>query len=1044
MDYSFVAIYPNINDDWESSSPFSGYSISVASSSPSPSRSASASNSASPSGSSSTSPSTSLSASPSSSESPSSSVSPSRSESASPSPSSSISGSVSLSNSPSSSPSPYFIEGFAFATITTASAGFSDTFTLIPNKLTSLGAISREFDPIGSTRSLSDNKIEGLGGVSKVNDFTFSIENIGSVVDPLKLLGRRVKFFMGTGSTLDISATCKFVGRIYNVEPNRKELIFTVRGQLQLWNKTVGTLTNFNSEVYKNKIYPITYGDFSDVYGYIPAVLNKDTNLIPDLVFSDKNLKTISDLYCWDDPSKQGSKAITGSDITFDSNFKYISMQANKGLYLVYDITNSYTQIDIWNPPTIIFEVSSVPSLDAHGVGVVGSIYEISGDSTKRYEFISSTSTFLIFTAMEEPTTISGTLDKVSGTGPATISFIWRSSIRNSSLVLETYDETYTAVTDSISNIQSKPSIIKVDNEYIYLYKNTDTRISNRYGYSSFTCSRGYQGSTKAAHTILSDVYLANSELSASKWLIKKDFPISSIGIPRWVSTNDYYTSSMPVPSIYNASGVTDVNGLCEIKIITTGVAEGPGLLVIDINFAPTDLQGDIQNIYLKGFFNVRSPLYYSSTAIVKSILLMGKGDKPIPSNSAWGPTSLDYGAIPFAKGVGNRIHIREDRANLYDYSDSDTQWSAVAFNYMRSFSGTMYEVGEIIFDNVSSSAVDAETDFSLYDPEISEVRYGRTYLSGSNGLIGNINQLESTRYFLAWYIYYTGLDDPGDDFWIEIGGVSFLIYFYVDPIKNQFWGRGQGRVDGSNNLIENPVSIVKDLLQNEVGVSSEYIGDFTTTETARSGWKMALTKFDSQIDLISLLDKICKQGGIGLKETYDGLLTPFSLTVPTSSTGLTVITSSRIVVDDTGNALWSQEYTSIDRLITALQAKYQLRNTDGLYMSQYNSTDSNLTIARNSIDEDRQVTIDLDCIRDVTTVGYLSTLMIRYLYKPIRIINMECTLDLHAISEGDWVRIIVTNINTAGGIYYLVTKVDLQPGYLDVKPSLKLTMWEF
>jgi len=421
----------------------------------------------------------------------------------------------------SSAPFPTLISasdtGYGFGTI--ASASFY-THKLLENVLASVGQIDRSIDIFRTNNKVISGEVEvkGIGGFASSGDFSFSLENSANNIVATKLLGHKIVVKLGNGTTMSESTNVEtvFVGKIYEVKPQRKFLDFVCRSNSELWNKEIGTETGFDVDsIYNSLIYPIIYGDYSDENGFMSLVpnINSNTGYLSSLITGDKKINIITELVVFDTSSER-SYGVLVADANIEISADNTDVALNKSIsaYITADVYAWQNEIKVWAPDYSIFELDSNSyTFDEHSQSVTGSIYyDSKGNYFEVLEYTGKLCKFSIFTSKYTEgenvlESVPFTLTKFYGQGPATLDIIYRTPIIRNDFTIETIKYLSVAGSNIIQksiNAPIEPVIVNLNGELLELYFVEDAADSiGHYAYSTFKCIRAVEGTVTGTHS---------------------------------------------------------------------------------------------------------------------------------------------------------------------------------------------------------------------------------------------------------------------------------------------------------------------------------------------------------------------------------------------------------------------------------------------------------------------------------------------------------------------------------------------------------------
>jgi hypothetical protein len=965
--------------------------------------------------------------------------------------------------------------GFVLGTITASSLS---SYVKVPGRLIEVGKIDRSVDIFET----SADELFGIGGVAKVNDVEFSLENVSSNITFVDLIGRTVKIIIGTGASMqDIGHTTVavlFTGKIWTVTPARDVYTFICRGNFSiLGEKEVGQVNEGESEIYKSKITPLHYGDLSDEYAFMPLVLSNQIDKDPQLIIDSKILFDISDFFCWDDASKLAYRAVQElSHVDLVTNKNTINFSRKyTDVILVDELNAVFKHMNIYDPPTVAFLIDSAPTL------TVGDTYihVIGLGLNPAYIYKEKIDDYYIFIGQQtyaDDESVPGVLSKVTGAvgSPANMDYSFRSSFLDPFLNLEqTTEERIDIINNGgsgvpdhrvYSQVKTQPLFIKMDSEVIQIIERKEHveiiaggALSTYIVYDYTRCSlvRECKGTVGEVHAASYVINKLEPELTAHRWLVRHVFPVRALSNWRTFTDGDQcYVEVVDGDLAKAIEGFTypavDASNFFKILLSCTGTPNNDALhLVMDLHFDPVSVNGEIATMYLLGYFQVYAD---------DSVILMSRGGKM--GNGAnigynlFKDSVSKYGDLVFRNTQYPYIKYSSDYYNRLVLDGSDTKiWSNNPIENNNSVRGYSLR-GAWIYNSLTS-----EHMYFLNDAASAEMQDTSGILTDDiRGTFDALNlekivDLNEANYRLV----LTNRVDTSALF--KLANLGFLIDFYVDPLAIPFWVRGKGRVYDSSTtyfngtadtLIENPVSVIEDICRQELGLTNDELDStsFTAAYNSRLNWKAAFSLFGDPIIFRDLVQKICKQFGMILTETPDGKLAPRVLDIPETTSGLTAISDSHTLRDSNNVIRYEESYTTLDLLITAFILKYKMRYTDELFMETINSADvswaSELASAAQVLDTTRLATFLFSMIRDLTTVERAGSLAIQYLYQPIRIIKWYTDLTYYAKTLGDWVTCSSSIIKNVSGKIYLIVDSSIQVPHRFTKTEITLTGLEF
>lgn len=953
-------------------------------------------------------------------------------------------------------------KGFVLGTSNICSA---TEYVFVPSKLADIQDIQRDVDVFRKSRTrLLEGRpqITGVGGLSKSGDFVFVLENVTDTVDEFGLLGRLVIATMrlnsnNIGSIFDEDVI--FKGRIFDMTPSKKGLSFTVRSKLQMLKDSVVGAPLSNADNNYAKIDPIIYGDLTDKEAYAPLkYAGEDISL--GLSVGSRVIKELSDLVVFDEGAEEGYSS--AEKVTVNGQVLAKSLDNREFVYSKLDRNPQDTTLYVFDPPIIAFKTDdTISDLEPRE-----SMYE---DSLgQAYVFVEEKEGYYLFSAPDTETYTappkSGILTKIDlgYSGPDTISFTWFSDILPSKLDL--MDEIYQNSAEEYVEAKPKPSILttSTEDELIFI-KYSEHDYVTEYGYYQGTrlyVERGYLGTDPVSILDGEELYIYDRSKSTRSWLFKHK--ISPVGVNK-VGSVGYLGSSSSSSDIitfdnelFSISKLNDLlrdpnsitsSDFFEVSFVHPELSEADFAYLIDLEFPKISLNAKIINIFIGGGYTGQTPEHGSTapdTGYINGSVGWLVGGNPLQLSTLYMDNiESDYTfqgifCSNFTGAFVKSMNASQPYAVFSKYPG--TALGGVAINAMATsmFFNTILAIG--------AKTADEETfDLKIKDPALlQDDRY-------FGAPIQTFDDLGSQRICLAFRVRSDGTASylNGKQLSFRVWAPHFIVHFAVDPTKTKIWWRGKGRVDDSNDLIESPAAVTLDILKSELGVTDAEINwdTFNAALASRVDWKMAFSLHDQPIKFDSLMQKICEQSGLVMGEDLQGRITLTSITPPTSSSGLRSIDT--LLLDEGANlADWEEEFSAIDTLFTDLITYYQHNDLSDKYRNaieknEVTGLEALLLKAKNILDEDRPVALNLDLIRDYSTAVRLANLAGVYNSLPIRFITMRLPLEYKDYRQGEWVTINSPHVPRTLGKIYNIVETTIQPGYLETDPYVKIKVFE-
>lgn len=223
-------------------------------------------------------------------------------------------------------------------------------YTVWTSRLTDISDIDQSIDIITDS-------------VAKLPEVDFTLLNMDNAIDARLYMGRKVQVRMGYGTTMSIATSDIFAYMtIYNVVSENKRVKFKAQGNMKMWDKEIGTKVPEDvDDQFKGKIYPITYGNWTDSFSYAPTILNKRILKYPDLIIDTMPvLSSAPILYCYDNQAKRNYRLNQSFDINANHNrLSYFNATAAT-LHQAIGELDETLWID--NYSSIIFDTSTIGS----------------------------------------------------------------------------------------------------------------------------------------------------------------------------------------------------------------------------------------------------------------------------------------------------------------------------------------------------------------------------------------------------------------------------------------------------------------------------------------------------------------------------------------------------------------------------------------------------------------------------------------------------------------------------------------------------------
>ena len=572
---------------------------------------------------------------------------------------------------------------------------------------------------------------------------------------------------------------------------------------------------------------------------------------------------------------------------------------------------------------------------------------------------------------------------------------------------------TKTLVYESIVN-ENNPAriILKIDDEIIEVLR--DKPFSN----FDYKVDRGLFGTAPAFHTSEATVYQQNAE-------------------------NSLYT--MKCQHIFYATGITGFE-----KVINSYTGQYVTIVQeSDLTSRENILEHDGQARLLTGY-----SILHENTVATDRDDAFGFVFQP-PSVEANVVFSSWILAASIETDLKNTIDTAEVMVSqLFLYVDTNEQSSIVApVNFSTPYRKTTFDNTAGVNDKVFPTGFTANGKLSdLFSSKL----YGKVHME---------LDFEQTSPAIKELCYYQFL----------LNRIGIRADFLVSPIRYDPYWKGKGRENpggyfngSSGDLLENPSSIIEDFCRNDVlGMSSTNLNNdsFDDFYTDKTNYKLATaiyTKTTKQPNFRDILAFYLRNAN-GM--AYENYASEISLVSWDSVTPTRTLDNSEIQVDGKkfSDVKWS--YTETSKVITSIEIRYKpilplsneyagviyckrsedpepvdvcnFANVEGGIYSGYLQTGYDTT------GEERPLNITLDGVRDSATAELIAKQLIEMLYKPLVLIDANCTYKAMDIEFGDK---IYTDIDVLpsviNGKTWMVIGQRITPN-IRKDPSIKLKLME-
>jgi len=221
---------------------------------------------------------------------------------------------------------------------------------------------------IGITGNLFDNPI------AEVAKMTFTIENLTGFYDDLRCLGvnfngRKVTVYIVFDTqVVEANSVAVLTGVITEATPQKFRVRFSILGKSFFRNKEIGEQVNeFALERFRGKIFPITYGDWTDENAWAPTIVENVYRKIPDFVMDTQKWKRFDAIYGYDEDVNRGYRAgnVEGTDFSINASKNRIRGFLDTTAELFGTIGKTNTVFPVKNLDQLTYHTSSSSAIPA-------------------------------------------------------------------------------------------------------------------------------------------------------------------------------------------------------------------------------------------------------------------------------------------------------------------------------------------------------------------------------------------------------------------------------------------------------------------------------------------------------------------------------------------------------------------------------------------------------------------------------------------------------------------------------------------------------
>lgn len=988
-----------------------------------------------------------------------------------------------------SSENGFFISNVPNQTVT----GYVD----LPSLLVSLGTINRSVDILSSSGLTSDATLDGVGGLTKIGDWNFILNNINNIISPLMLMGRKI--------TVKVEDTTIFTGRIYKCDPTRNNIKFIVRSNFLLWDKEIGTVIESDLDSSNNKIIPIIYGDFTSEGSYIPLIVDIEDDRSIKCYTSEQTLYEITNIFVWDSNRLVADMTTNGlDDLTISAEKTDISFKQETDITLEANLTdtNSLDIVYLNVLPTIGIQFTTSPSFTN------GWIFKSTNNGDNYYRYIEKIGNIYIFEVGKDEDDLEYFLDPQYGNFDSL-----KPSESTNAFIRVTTSATYTV--DSVSDIFVPPifarqidwdaetsvlhwtnsiagpqfdyndmvrsRIIQIDDEKMLVYQSVPVYNTSAYTfYSKHEVFRGYSNTSIVTHNYTTATVSIKQDIEDNtEYTVKMKTVIPITTLSNWrtlfyiydggsgytkghknvrevVDTMlnfDYFLNNFSYQDtdtgkliIYMKDFVSDIDHSDYWGGTITTVW---GSLLLDLELGQTtDISGEISGIWLLGSYEVERVGGSPGTDIVgDGISLIYTTGISLGMRSTEDSVNFKRVGINLYNASLLGLNRNNDKLGLSQYIFDGTKFDLSYLHILSDIVSWEPGIDSLTFEAYSNNPATGsiwEKSFPLTGTW-EQYGTGRKYTTGTvtdPKMPKTLEDFYKQRFVLQLHgqSEKTGGLYTGTNF--KINNVGFLVEYTVDVRETDLWFQCKGRINSSGALLTNPVDIIEDILLDEVGLTSGDIDSTTFTAAATASTSTcAFALYDKQILSSKILKTICKEHGLILGELSNGKAACFNINDDTS---VYTIANSDILLNSDNTPYYEESITSLDNLITELTIKYEKRYTDDTFLSQYIPSGI-FDEAIYYLDQERTVTVETETIRDSTSATVLSINMSTFYTLPLRKITLHCdSANVNTLIPGQWIDFASeTYVKNVTDNKYLILETDNVLAYGNTKPKTTLTLLE-
>jgi len=411
------------------------------------------------------------------------------------------------------------------------------------------------------------------------------------------------------------------------------------------------------------------------------------------------------------------------------------------------------------------------------------------------------------------------------------------------------------------SGTVAEPTILKIDDEYMYVWEDPATTGSSR-----VRVERGFLGTTIATHNAGTTVFQLNGDISKFVILMQHTFfadqvsgsHIITSSPSSWTSVQPIKDSDTGILNIQANAGSVDY----EVETVThAGTGAGNQVHAVTFVFPEVGITGTV----IKQYWLTKTQIKITSANSDDIEFLIG-----LLQGGDFG-SNFDT----FNSAQGSAVSIQESiHGDLFTGIFDNVTFDGATGTHTGGVSTTLTDsAADFVNDGVLAgmrirnktsgilghlSAVTATTcttNFTWNPSDAYEICTETMIELTSTGsyVLDEIGSLGSKRYDAAFKALKIGSVNPDGGlgkYEYEISRFGFRIEFNASPFENDFWVKGQARkhpgsyFNGTiNTLMEAPSIVLEDFLRRDVkDISATDLEEafFDSFHTDRTAWKMA------------------------------------------------------------------------------------------------------------------------------------------------------------------------------------------------------------